>query len=158
MAEQYFRGEDLREEKDFQLVTNKSVNIENVLKKLKNQSEYELVYKKGSAVISRDKKIKANYYIESDTEDKNIKIGLSISSKKGNSVWRNRIKRLIREAVRLNRETLLGALEQKNANLLIIFSPHSINQTNYKKIFLKEIKASVLDIITRLNNELVPAS
>ena len=139
-------------------MTNKPSNIEKVFKKLKNENEFELVYKKGSAIISGDKKIKANFYLESDTKDKNIKIGLSISSKKGNSVWRNRIKRLIREAVRLNRETLLGTLEQKNANLFIIFSPHSINQTNYKKIFLKDIKESVLDVITRLKNELVPAN
>jgi ribonuclease P protein component len=131
-------------------VTNKPINIEKVFKKLKKENEFELVYNKGSAIISGDKKIKANYFLKSDTENKNIKIGLSISSNKGNSVWRNKIKRLIREAIRLNRETLLSTLEQKNANLFIIFSPHSINQTNYKKIFLKDIKTSVLDIVTRL--------
>jgi ribonuclease P protein component len=139
-------------------VTNKPINIEKVFKKLKKENEFELVYNKGSAIISGDKKIKANYFLKSDTENKNIKIGLSISSNKGNSVWRNKIKRLIREAIRLNRETLLSTLEQKNANLFIIFSPHSINQTNNKKIFLKDIKASVLDIITRLKNKLVPAN
>lgn len=139
-------------------MTNKPINIEKVFKKLKNENEFELVYKKGRAIVSGDKKIKANYFFESNTDDKNIKIGLSISSKKGNSVWRNRIKRLIREAVRLNKETLLGTLEKKNANLFVIFSPHSINQSNYKKIFLKDIKASVLDIITRLKNELVPVN
>jgi ribonuclease P protein component len=139
-------------------VTNKPINIEKVFNKLKKENEFELVYNKGSAIISGDKKIKANYFLKSDTENKNIKIGLSISSNKGNSVWRNKIKRLIREAIRLNRETLLSTLEQKNANLFIIFSPHSINQTNNKKIFLKDIKASVLDIITRLKNKLVPAN
>ena len=138
-------------------MTNKPINIEKVFNKLKKENEFELVYNKGSAIISGDKKIKANYFLKSDTENKNIKIGLSISSNKGNSVWRNKIKRLIREAIRLNRETLLSTLEQKNANLFIIFSPHSINQTNNKKIFLKDIKASVLDIITRLKNKLVPA-
>ena len=139
-------------------MTSKPNNIEKVFKKLKNENEFELVYKKGRAIISGDKKIKANYFLESDNENIKIKIGLSISSKKGNSVWRNKIKRLIREAIRLNRETLLGTLEQKNANLFIIFSPHSINQTNYKEIFLKDISASVLDIITRLNDEIVPAN
>lgn len=136
-------------------MTNKPINFKRVFKKLKDENDFELVYKKGTAIISKDSKIKANYFLESDTEDKNIKVGLSISSKKGKSVWRNRIKRLLREAVRLNREALLGTLEQKNASLLIIFSPHSINQTNYKKIFLKDIKASVQDIVTRLKNELV---
>jgi ribonuclease P protein component len=139
-------------------VTNKPINIEKVFKKLKKENEFELVYNKSYAIISGDKKIKANYFLKNDTENKNIKIGLSISSNKGNSVWRNKIKRLIREAIRLNRETLLSTLEQKNANLFIIFSPHSINQTNNKKIFLKDIKASVLDIITRLKNKLVPAN
>ena len=44
-------------------MTNKPINIEKVFKKLKKENEFELVYNKGSAIISGDKKIKANYFL-----------------------------------------------------------------------------------------------
>jgi len=159
MEEQFFQEEDLKEEKDYQLVTNKQIKNEKVFIKLKNENEFELVYKKGSAIISDDKKIKANYFLHSSTENNKIKIGLSISSKKGNSIWRNRIKRLLREAIRLDRMILLEIIEQKKASLLIIFSPHSINQTNFKKVFIRDIQESILDIMIRLKKrELLPVN
>jgi ribonuclease P protein component len=136
-------------------VTNskKSVNpVEKtiVFERLANDSDFKLVYKTGHAVISEDNKIKAKYLFTGKSGSSKVKIGLSVASKKGNSVWRNRIKRILRESLRLNIETLRYVIEQKNGDLLIIFSPYSINQINSKKIFLKDIKPSVLDILKRI--------
>ncbi len=121
-----------------------------VFDRLINDRDFELVYKTGRVVISEDKKLKANYLFESKDINNAVKIGLSVASKKGNSVWRNRIKRILRESLRMDREILQYIIEPNNANLLIIFSPYSINQTNSKKIFLKEIKPAVLDILKRI--------
>jgi len=136
-------------------VTNSRKSVKPVEKKLVfdrliNDRDFELVYKTGRVVISEDKKIKAKYLFENKNINNTFKIGLSVISKKGNSVWRNRIKRILRESVRINREHVRNIIELKNADLLIIFSPYSINQTNSKKIFLKEIKPAVLDILKRI--------
>jgi len=136
-------------------VTNSRKSVKPVEKKivfdrLINDRDFELVYKTGHVVISEDKKIKAKYLFESKDINNTVKIGLSVVSKKGNSVWRNRIKRILRESVRIDREILRSIIEIKNESLLIIFSPYSLNQTNSKKIFLKEIKPAVLDILKRI--------
>jgi len=136
-------------------VTNNKKSVDPVEKtivfdRLVNDSDFELVYKTCHAVISEDKKIKAKYLFTGKSGNNTVKIGLSVVSKKGNSVWRNRIKRILKESLRIDRETLRNIIEQKNADLLIIFSPYSINQTNSKKIFLKDIKPAVLDILKRI--------
>ena len=128
----------------------KSVEKKIVFDRLINDRDFELVYKTGHVVISEDKKIKAKYLFESKDINNTVKIGLSVVSKKGNSVWRNRIKRILRESVRIDREILRSIIEIKNEGLLIIFSPYSLNQTNSKKIFLKEIKPAVLDLLKRI--------
>ncbi|MCW9066416.1 MAG: ribonuclease P protein component [Ignavibacteriaceae bacterium] len=128
----------------------KPVGKKIVFNRLINDRDFELVYKTGLVIISEDKKIKANYLFESKDINNTVKIGLSVASKKGNSVWRNRLKRILRESLRMDRENLQNIIELKNANLLIIFSPYSINQTNSKKIFLKEIKPAIWDILKRI--------
>lgn len=128
----------------------KPVEKKIVFDRLINDRDFELVYKRGSVVLSEDKKIKANYLFESKDINNTVKIGLSVASKKGNSVWRNRIKRILRESLKIDREILRNIIELKNANLLIIFSPYSINQTNSKKIFLKEIKPAIWNILKRI--------
>jgi len=136
-------------------VTNSRKSVKPVEKKivfnrLINDRDFELVYKTGLVIISEDKKIKANYLFESKDINNTVKIGLSVASKKGNSVWRNRLKRILRESLRMDRENLQNIIELKNANLLIIFSPYSINQTNSKKIFLKKIKPAIWNILKRI--------
>lgn len=121
-----------------------------VFTRLVNKSDFELVYKAGSTIISDDKKVKAKYLFTSKDKNNIVKIGLSVISKKGNSVWRNRIKRIIRESLRMNRDELQNIMEQKKTDLLIIFSPYSINQANSKKIFLNDIKIAVIDILIRI--------
>ena len=146
MEELFFPEEDPKEEKNFQSVTNRKGDF-NILK---TDSEFEVVYKKGMFIVSPDKKLKANYLIIPENKKQKIRIGLSVSSKKGNSVWRNRIKRIIKEALRSNDYLLKDIISQINAGLWIVFSPHTIDQTNYKKVFLKDIQKSVLDILTQL--------
>ena len=118
---------------------------------LKSKSEIELVYKNGQTVVSNDKKLRAKYYF-ANIEDVNekVKAGLSVSSDKGNSVWRNRMKRILRELIRKEKEILLSIVKQKNTNFLIIFSPHSITQSNFNKVSLKDITFPMSDILNKL--------
>ena len=118
--------------------------------RLKSDKDFELVFNKGTAIISEDRKLKAKYFFSNKTENKTVQLGVSVAAKKGNSVWRNRIKRILREALIKEKETLAGIANQKNKNLLIIFSPYSLNQNSSIKTYLREINPAVLDILNKL--------
>jgi len=116
---------------------------------LKSEKDIELVYRKGKVIISTDRKIKANY-LSADNLTNRIKFAITVSSKTGNSVWRNRFKRIIRESLRLELASLKKINFKSNSDLLIIFSPYKINQTNNKQLFLKDIKPALSDILNKL--------
>ncbi len=128
----------------------KSNRIKKNFEWLKNDKDFELVYKKGRTIISEDKKLKARYLFIDRIENINVKAGLSVISKKGNSVWRNRVRRILRESLRKEVEKLLAIAKQKNSDLLIIFSPYSIDQNNSRKIYFRDINIPVLEILNRL--------
>ena len=117
---------------------------------MKNKNDIELVYKKGYVIISADRKLKANY-ISIDSETKKVKTAVSVSSKAGNSVWRNRLKRLIRESLRQEELILKETVFKNKLELSIIFSPYRINKTNLVYPILKEIKPAVTDILNKIS-------
>jgi ribonuclease P protein component len=118
--------------------------------KIKSKSDFENIYKYGSVILSTDKRIKAQF-IFNDRKQK-IKVGLIIPSKKGNSVWRNRVKRILRESFRLNSALFYELVNKKNTGIKIVFSPYLLNQKNSKKNFLNDLNPSVLDIIKKLTD------
>ncbi len=77
-------------------------------------------------------------------------VAVSISSRTGGAVWRNRVKRLIKEAVRTEKEFFNELVSFKKTSLLVIFSSYKITQQSHKYIFLKNIKPSVQDILNHL--------
>jgi ribonuclease P protein component len=125
-----------------------------IFDRLKHKNEIESVYKKGNVVISTDKKLKANY-LSIDSETNKLKIAISVSSKEGNSVWRNRLKRIIRESVRQEELVLKEIVLKNKLELLIIFSPYRINKTSLHHPFLKEIKPVVADILNMIRKKIV---
>lgn len=101
---------------------------------LKKPSEFSKVYKRGKSFA--DKNIVV-YYMPNQL---NItRIGFSISKKVGNSVVRNRIKRLIRECFRTNFEGFDGY------DLIFVARVRS-NQADYH-----EIKRSLKFIFRKIN-------
>ena len=66
-----------------------------------------------------------------------VMFAVAVGKKLGNAVWRNRVKRLAREAYRLNKIGLVEKYKTKNALLEIIFSPQSLNQIKNKRIRAK---------------------
>ena len=61
--------------------------------RLKKRASFAYVYKKGDRAPAR------NLLLLSARSREGLKIGLSVSKKVGNAVTRNRVKRLLREAV-----------------------------------------------------------
>jgi len=125
-----------------------------IFDRLKRANDIEAVYKNGNVIISTDRKLKASH-LSSESITNQIRIAVTVSSKAGSSVWRNRLKRTIRESLRLEKDILKDILKEivfkKKSELSIIFSQYRINQVNQKRLFLKDIKPAVTDILNKLS-------
>ncbi|MDQ7816500.1 MAG: ribonuclease P protein component [Melioribacteraceae bacterium] len=122
--------------------------------RIKSKKEFELVYSRGEILFSPSNKLKAVFFIDRSPDMIGIKTAYAVSSKSGNAVWRNRIKRLLRESYRLNKMEINNACRSKKLKLLLVFSPGTLNQTNNKKIFLKDIMNDVNDLLIQIGTKL----
>ncbi len=86
-------------------------------KLLKKREEFRKIYQQGRSLASRYSVL---YYL--DNKDINSKVGISVSKKVGNSVVRHRIKRLYKEAFRLNYKNI-----KKGYDFVIIGRKNAIN-------------------------------
>lgn len=102
---------------------------------LRKNSEFGRVYKKGRS--------KANYtvvlYVMKNDINRN-RLGISVSKKVGNSVVRHRVKRLIKEAYRLNEDKYECGYD-------IVF----IARVSSKDRNFSEIEKSILHISGKMN-------
>ena len=121
-----------------------------IFNRLKRKIDINAVYKMGRVIISTDRKLKVNH-LYSNSETDQVKIAVSVSSKAGNSVWRNRFKRIVRESLRQEEKILKEIVFKNKLELSIIFSPYRINQTNNRRMFLEDIKPSVIDILNKIS-------
>lgn len=118
--------------------------------RIKKSKDIEEVFSNGKVIISKDRKLKATYKeIKSETELK-ILFGVTVFKKTGTAVWRNRIKRLIREAYRKNKNILYDALNKKELLIYLIISPNSLNQKDTNKISLSEIEPPVIELLNKV--------
>jgi len=122
--------------------------------RLKGKRDIDAVYKKGKTIISTDKKLKA-ILLSSESRISKIRVAVTVSSKAGNSVWRNRFKRIIRESIRQEIEFLKDQINNNKQELSIIFSPYKLNQGNFDQIFLKDIKPAVIDILNKITKTVI---
>ena len=74
---------------------------------LKKNSDFQDVYRHGRSFANR----LLVMYVLPNQGSTSSRIGISVSKKVGNSVIRHRIKRLIRESHRLNRQKIAGGFD-----------------------------------------------
>ncbi len=122
--------------------------------RIKKKKDFEQIFSCGNTIYSNARLIKAVYLIENNQAEKGVKAAVAVSKKSGIAVWRNRIKRLIRESYRLNKEILLGICLKKNILLKIIFSPVKLNEKTNKKIKLSDVMPDVTEIMLKLKSVL----
>ncbi len=122
--------------------------------RLKSRIDFEKLYTSGKVILSNDKKIRAVYLIEKGRDSGNIKIAPVVSSKAGNAVWRNRLKRLLRTSYRQKKENLYNLCLEKKIVLKIIFSPYHFNEKNKKLVMLYDIIPGVQDVLFKIERSL----
>ena len=122
--------------------------------RIKNKIDFDKLYSAGRVILSANRKIKAIYSAEKNYSGGNILIAFAVSSKAGKAVWRNRLRRLLRTAYRLNKENLLKLCLLKKIVLKIIFSPNQMNEKNFQKIKLFDIMPDVKDVMFQLERSL----
>jgi ribonuclease P protein component len=118
--------------------------------RIKSRKDIQKIYSFGKTITSSNKKFKATFLIQQECAESSVKIIAAVSKKSGNAVWRNRVKRRIKESYRHNKEVLIENCKRKNVRLLVVFSPLSVNQTDNKKISLKEILPNVVELMTTI--------
>jgi ribonuclease P protein component len=118
--------------------------------RIKRSNDFKQIYQSGKAIYSEGRKLKAIYLFHSTEKEFFARIAVTISKKAGNAVWRNRIRRLIKESYRLNKDKLLEKCKEKNCALEIIFYPVEYNMIKNKKINLNEILPDVIDLMVKI--------
>ncbi|MFN3873447.1 MAG: ribonuclease P protein component [Ignavibacterium sp.] len=121
--------------------------------RIKEKKKIQLLIQDGSSVFSSRNSLKAIYLIQ-DSNEPGVKIAVGISRKAGKAVWRNKLKRLIRNAYRLNKIPLLETAKQKNKLVLILFTSLSYNELNNKKLFYREIETEVKSLIDKIEKRI----
>lgn len=114
--------------------------------RIKEKKIFEQLFKSGKTVLSKDNLLKA-IYLSEKSEYFTVKIAVGISKKVGNAVWRNRLKRLIRNAYRLNKLKIVELAKQKGIRIHIVFSSFRLNQYNSPRLFYKDIESEVLSLL-----------
>ena len=120
--------------------------------RIKSRKDFELIYTSGKAIYSPDKKIKGVYFIVKGATKPGVKIAPVVSKKAGKAVWRIRVKRLIKEAYRLNKEILTELSLKNNVLIKIVFSPNLMDEINNKAIKLNDVKPGIVEIMLKIKS------
>lgn len=124
------------------------------LEKIKSRKDFEKIFTGGETTYSSDKKIRASYRLTTVPDNSGVMFAVAVGKKLGNAVWRNRVKRLLREAYRWNKIRLVEKCKIKNALLEIIFSPQALNQIKNRNIGLNDIEPPIKEIIFKLKEKI----
>jgi ribonuclease P protein component len=122
--------------------------------RVRKKKEFDSVYKKGKTITSSDLLLKSIFTIEQSEVEAGVQIAAAISKKAGKAVWRNRVKRLIKEAYRLNKNIILQVAQKKRLKLLIIFTLFKLNEQSNNNLKLSDISPGVIEIIKKISQQI----
>jgi ribonuclease P protein component len=120
--------------------------------RIKKKNEISRVFNSGKRIYTNSRKLKAIFCF-GEVDSGNVKVVFAVHKKAGNAVWRNRVKRLLRESYRLNKQILSEIVDEKT--LLLVISPNSINKKNYPHIFLEDVQNDIIEILNKIKNQIL---
>ncbi|MCK9230575.1 MAG: ribonuclease P protein component [Syntrophales bacterium] len=91
--------------------------------KIRTRSDFQAVYKKGKRIHSK------SFIVLLSRNDKGTaRFGITVGKKVGNAVRRNRIKRLVREFFRLNRDRFPESTD------VVVIARKDLSLTGYREV------------------------
>ncbi len=121
-----------------------------VKERIKRKKEFDLIYTKGETIYSSSLSIKATFYINNNSDFTGVKVAFVVSRKAGKAVWRNRIRRLLRESFRLNKQILKSFCDEKKIGLYLILASNTLNEDKNKKIKLCNVMPDVIELMNKI--------
>lgn len=119
--------------------------------KLKSKKELDNLFAKGKTLLVHPLKI--FYFFKDCADENNIRCGVGVSKKHfAKAVDRNRIKRLLREAFRLNKFILKETIHQKQLSFFVLYIDKTL-PINFDFINEK-MKKAMANILKKYDNEL----
>ena len=122
--------------------------------RIKSKKDFQKIFASGKIFLSDKKNIKALFVIEGEPKKPGVKIATAVFKKAGNAVWRNKLKRLIRESYRLNKDILADCVLEKKLLVKIVFSVHFLNQKKNKNMKLEIIMPDIVDLMLKIKGAL----
>lgn len=122
------------------------------IERIKSKNEFEIVFSEGKTIYTNSRKLKAIFYVSTVSRERAVKAAFAVHKKAGNAVWRNRAKRLLREAYRLNKHLVI--IEKKNYSALIVFSLNKINKSNSPILALSNVSDEIVELLNSIRNEI----
>jgi ribonuclease P protein component len=117
--------------------------------RVKKKKDFEKIYNAANVLFSSDRFIKVHFTYRPSIAAE-VKIAAAVSKKAGKAVWRNRVKRLIKESYRLNKKALLEKVLKNNIQLLLVFSPNRLSEASNKKIYLNDVSPGVVELMNKI--------
>ena len=124
------------------------------VERIKSRKDFEEIFSNGQTIFSSDKKIKVTFLIAKKSDKTGTVFTAAVYKKAGNAVWRNRVKRLIREAYRVNKNIIKETATDKGLLLMLVLSPNALNEKKNKKLYLTDITPGVKEILLKLKDRL----
>jgi ribonuclease P protein component len=121
--------------------------------RIKEKKNIQLLFQNGSSVFSSKNSLKAIYLIK-DSKEPGVKIAVGVSHKSGKAVWRNRLKRIIRNAYRLNKIPLIKSARENNKQVLILFVSSGYSELRNRRLNNQEITEEVKSILGKLEKNI----
>lgn len=124
--------------------------------RIRSKKDFERIFTKGRVIYSSENILRVHFDKRKAEGKKrpDVRFAAAVSKKLGAAVWRNRVKRLIRESFRLNKAELIDYCKMKSLELDVIISPQNLNEENYKRIRLLYIEPLVKELILKIKNNI----
>ena len=79
-----------------------------------------------------------------------VRVGIAVSKRAGNAVWRNRVRRVVRESYRTNKPELLDHCNSKCVGINVVFIPYGFQKKFHPDVCLKDIEPLMRILLQKL--------